>query len=127
MFLQLNHQQLDVYKISRAFVKDCYIATKLLPPEERFNLITQIRRAALSVHLNIAEGSSRRSEAERKRYFEIARGSIIEIDAAFDIVSDLDYIQKGQLTSLGNNMVRCFGMLSKLITNVKREDGGRQS
>lgn len=116
MFLQLNHQQLDVYKISRAFVKDCYSATKLLPPDERFNLMQQIRRAALSVHLNIAEGASRKSEPERKRYFEISRGSIIEIDAAFDIASDLEYIQKDQLTSLGNNMVRCFGMLSKLIS-----------
>ena len=120
MFLQLNHQQLDVYKISRAFVKDCYSATKLLPLDERFNLMQQIRRAALSVHLNIAEGSSRKSEPERKRYFEIARGSIIEIDAALDIASDLEYLQKEQLTSLGENMQRCFSMLSKMI-NTNRE------
>ena len=115
MFLQLNHQQLDVYKISRAFVKDCYSASKLLPPDERFNLIQQIRRAALSVHLNIAEGSSRKSEQERKRYYEIARGSIIEIDAAFDVSADLEYVQKEQLTSTGENMHRCFSKLSKMI------------
>jgi four helix bundle protein len=54
-----------------------------LPPEEKFNMVQQIRRAALSVKLNLAEGSTRRSEAERKRYLEIARGSVVEIDAAF--------------------------------------------
>lgn len=85
MFLQLNHQQLDIYKISRAFVKDCYLARKVFPPEEKFNLIQQIRRAALSLHLNIAEGALRKSEQERKRYYEIARGSIIEIDARYRI------------------------------------------
>lgn len=59
-----------------------------MPIDEKFGMITQIRRAALLVHLNIAEGFSRKSEAERKRYFEISRGSIIEIDAAMDIAND---------------------------------------
>ena len=52
----------------------------------------QIRRAALSVHLNIAEGCSRRSQAERKRFYEIARGSVVEIDTALDIAVDLKYL-----------------------------------
>lgn len=59
------------------------------PPEERFNLIFQIRRAALSVHLNIVEGCSRKSEGERKRYYEVAHGSLIEIDAALNVSEDL--------------------------------------
>jgi len=63
-----------------------------LPAEEKFGMITQIRRAGLSVHLNVAEGSSRKSAFERKRYFEIARGSVIEIDAALDIAFDLGYL-----------------------------------
>ena len=82
MFLKLNHQKLEVYQSSRMFVLECYKLTKILPPEEKFGMISQIRRAALPVHLNIAEGASRKSEVERKRYFEIARGSIVEIDAA---------------------------------------------
>ncbi len=52
-------------------------------------MVSQIRRAALSVHLNIAEGASGKSEVERKRYFEISRGSIIEIDTALDIAFEL--------------------------------------
>ena len=51
-------------------------------------MTSQIRRAALSVHLNIAEGASRRSELERRRYYEISRGSIIEIDAALDMANE---------------------------------------
>ena len=82
MFLKLNHQKLEVYQSSRMFVLECYKLTKILPAEEKFGMISQIRRAALPVHLNIAEGASRKSEVERKRYFEIARGSIVEIDAA---------------------------------------------
>lgn len=115
MFLQLNHQQLDIYKMARIFVRDCYRMTTKLPPEEKFNLVTQIRRAALSVHLNINEGASRKSETERKRFYEIARSSLVEVDAALDIVSDLGYSTKEDLSDLENSLVRCFSMLSKLI------------
>jgi four helix bundle protein len=85
------------------------------PPEEKFNLVQQIRRAATSVHLNIAEGSSRKSEIERKRYYQVARGSVIEIDAALDISSDLNYCMKDNLTTLGTTMVNCFRMLSGMV------------
>src|SRR5215471_6195157 len=92
MFLRLNHQKLNVYNISREFVSECYRLTTKLPIEEKFGMTSQIRRAALSVHLNIAEGSSRKSPAERKRYYEVARGSIVEIDAILDLASDLKYL-----------------------------------
>jgi four helix bundle protein len=104
MFLQLNHQQFDIYKIARLFVKECYLTVKDFAVEEKFALIQLIRRAALSVHLNLAEGFSRKSQAERKRFFEISRGSLIEIDAALDIAEDLGYCQKEKLQSLGVSM-----------------------
>lgn len=77
----------------------------------------QLRRAALSVHLNTAEGASRRTSPERKRFYEIARGSVIEIDALLDIAGDLGYCNKEQMTELGNLLVRCFQMLTKLMAN----------
>jgi len=58
MFLKLNRQRLDIYGISRQFVLEYYKLTVKLPVEEKFGMITQIRRAALSVHLNTAEGAS---------------------------------------------------------------------
>lgn len=78
-------------------------------------MISQIRRAALSVHLNIAEGASRRSAAERKRYFEISRGSIVEIDAALDIAKELNYIKNYNTENLGIQLTKCFRLLTGLI------------
>ena len=115
MFLKLDHQKLDVYTYSRAFVLECYKITKYLPTEEKFGLISQVRRAALSVHLNIAEGGSRKSGAERKRYYEIARGSVIEIDAALEIATDLGYIKTIDTTNLGQSMITSFKLLTGLI------------
>ena len=115
MFLQLNHQKLDIYSFSKTFVLECYKLTKILPSEEKFGMISQIRRAALSVHLNIAEGASRKSETERKRFYEIARGSLVEIDAALDISNDLSYLDNYNTDKLGESTIRCFKMLSGLI------------
>ena len=58
MFLQLSHQKLDVYHVSQTLALECYKVTKLLPSDERFAMVQQLRRAALSTHLNIAEGCS---------------------------------------------------------------------
>ena len=115
MFLILNHQRLDVYTSSRQFVLEGYKLSKSLPSDEKYVMVSQIRRAALSVHLNVAEGSSRKSETERKRYYEIARGSIIEIDAALDIASDLGYLQNIGVEILGKAMITCFKVLTGLI------------
>jgi four helix bundle protein len=115
MFLPLAHTKLDVYKCSREFVLSCYLITRTLPDAERYILTSQIRRAALSVHLNLAEGSSRKSNAERKRYFEIARGSLIEIDAAMDICFGLHYLSMEEMQATGDLMVRTFQMLSAMI------------
>ena len=115
MFLQLGHTKLEVYAASRQLALECYKLTKTFPAEERFALTQQIRRAAISVHLNIAEGSSRKSEADRKRFFEISRGSVIEIDAALDVASDLGYCNIGNIQPLGEALVKCFKLLSGMI------------
>ena len=115
MFLELKHQKLDVFQFSRSFVGECYRLTKELPAEERYNLVSQIRRAALSVYLNIAEGASRKSSVERKRFYEVAMGSVIEIDAALDVVADMGYVKKEKMEQLGFVMIKCFKILSGLI------------
>ncbi|MBS1918957.1 MAG: four helix bundle protein [Bacteroidetes bacterium] len=67
MFLQLNHQSLEVYKTSKLFAIECYRLSKISPADEKFGMTSQIRRAALSIHLNIAEGVSRKSGVEQKK------------------------------------------------------------
>jgi len=115
VFLQLAHTKKPIYKDSSDLVSECYLITALFPKEEKFAMISQIRRAALSVHLNIAEGCSRRSETERKRYFEIARGSVIEVDAAIGVAFKLDFCKMESLRKIEILILSCFKQLSALI------------
>jgi|SRR5687768_16764845 len=115
MFIQLNHKSLKVYSAVRELTKEIYRISKLLPADEKFNMVQQIRRAALSVKLNLAEGCSRRSGQERKRYLEISRGSIIEIDAALETAVDLDYYKKENLAEISELLNKCFAMICKMI------------
>jgi len=114
MFILFNHKTLDVYLIIRELIKETYKVSLLLPAEEKFNMVQQIRRAALSVKLNLAEGSTRKSEIERKRFLEISRGSVVEIDAALETAVDLNYFTREQLKNLGALLNRSFAMLSKM-------------
>jgi four helix bundle protein len=122
MFLQLGHTRLEIYSASRQLVSECYKLTQSFPSEEKFALTQQIRRAAISVHLNIAEGSSRKSETDRKRFFEIARSSVIEIDAALDAASDLGYCQVENMQGLGEAIKKCFKLLSGLIAAEPKQN-----
>ena len=117
MFLELAHTKLDVFVISKEFTLACYKETKSFPAEERFSMTQQIRKAALSVYLNVAEGCSRKSVAERKRFYEIARGSVVEIDAALDIAASLNFSNKEKLAELGSLLIRCFQLISKMISS----------
>ena len=115
MFLQLAHTKLDVYKFSQKLALECYKVTRNFPSDEKYAMIQQIRRAALSVHLNIAERSSRKSDAERKRHYEIARGSVIEIDTAIGIAYKLSYADLEQLQPLDGIIIKTFKILSGMI------------
>lgn len=117
MFLKLSHTRLDIFSASRELVLGIYKTTRSFPPEEKYALTQQIRRAAVSVHLSIAEGFSRKSATKRKRFFEISRGSLIEIDTALDIAMVLDYIKEENLAPEAEKMIRCFQMLSKMINS----------
>ncbi len=115
MFIQLKHKTLNVYQAIRELVKETYKVSLLLPSQEKFNMVQQIRRAALSVKLNMAEGSTRKSDTERKRFLEISRGSVVEIDAAIETAVDLNYFTIEELQTLGKSLNKCFAMLSNMI------------
>ena len=115
MFLELSHTKLNVYVYANELIIECYALVNLLPFEERFNLVQQIKRAALSVKLNIAEGATRKSPQERRRFFEISRGSINEIDTALDIAFGLGYILEDHVVKLGETIIKTFKLLTGLI------------
>ena len=118
MFLQLVHTKLNVYQQTKLLTIECYKVSKLLPSDEKFGMVSQLRRAALSIHLNLAEGASRKSLAERKRYYEISRGSLIEVDTAIGIAFELQYFTSADISILGEAIVNTFKLLSGLIAQV---------
>jgi four helix bundle protein len=115
MFLQLAHTKLDVYKASQVVATDCYRVTRNFPVDEKFIMIQQLRRAALSVHLNLTEGCSRKSKTERARFFEIARGPVIEIDACIEIAVNLGYVTYEELKNLETSIVKAFKLLTGMV------------
>lgn len=115
MFLKLSHTKLDVYKASRLFVLECYKISEQLPSEEKFAIVQQLRRAALSIHLNLAEGCSMKSKVERNRFYEISRGSVIEIDAVMDLEVALKYANFEGLKAIGKSIVDVFKLLTGMI------------
>ncbi len=113
--LNLSHKQLDVYKIAIKLVEEIYRHTKSFPAEERYVLTSQLRRAAISVCSNIAEGCARKSKAEKNRFFEISRSSLVEVDTQIEISLVIQYLQLSQIKELENYLERTFMMLSKMI------------
>lgn len=117
--LQLSHKKLDVYQISLQLVKEIYTVTQNFPPEERFLIVNQVRRAAISVCSNLAEGSARKSKQEKIRFFEISRSSAVEIDTQLEISLLLQYVQHSQTDQLEKYLESVFRMTSKLISNLE--------
>jgi four helix bundle protein len=82
-------------------------------------LRSQIRRAVVSVFLNISEGASRISQKEEKRFYEISRSSLVELDADLEVSVELNYYSIEELKENGDLIIRCFQMLTKLIEKKK--------
>jgi four helix bundle protein len=113
--LKLNHKEMDVWQRSMDLVSEIYKVTKDYPKEELFGLTSQLRRAAVSITSNIAEGSARRSKIERKRFYEIARASLVEVDSQLEISIKLDYLKQDYIKELDELVNRNFALLTNLI------------
>lgn len=106
-----NFEDKPVYKASKSLGKEVYLLTKKLPKEERFGLIDQMRRAAISVSLNIAEGFMRGSKAERTNFLRMSQGSVGEVVTCLDLCVDLKYIEGGRKVKLYD---QCEGVAKQL-------------
>ncbi len=116
--LNLAHKNLETYKIALQLVKKVYEWTRSFPKEEQYVLVTQLRRAAISVCSNLAEGSARSTKPDRKRFYEISRSSVVEIDTQFEVALILEYVKNDQIKELEGYMESVFRMLSKMISNL---------
>ena len=90
------------------YVDNIYSITDQLPDRERYNLISQAQRAATSIVLNIAEGSTGQSDAEQRRYLTYAIRSYLETIACFDIIERREYLQKNELNLIRTNGHKLF-------------------
>lgn len=88
----MYHSDLEAWKESINLVKSIYKISSSFPKEEQYGLISQIRRAAVSIPSNIAEGSARTSAKETVRFLDIALGSLAEVETQIIIAKELEYI-----------------------------------
>lgn len=114
-----NFRTLNIWKEGIALVKDIYKLAALLPKEEKFGLKSQICRAAVSIPSNIAEGSSRNSEIEFRRYLEIALGSSFELETQLIIIKELRLTPEENLKKLQDHLNKEQKMINQLINKIR--------
>jgi four helix bundle protein len=92
--MEFGYEKLDVAKLAKILIKEIYAITKTFPKHEQFGLMSQLRRAVISVLLNIAEGSNRKGKKEFHQFVRVAIASLVEVDCAIKIGIDLGYIKE---------------------------------
>ena len=109
-----SYKNLNVYQDAKAFVVAVYKLLDSFPDTEKFALCNQIRRAAISVTSNIAEGVSRTSNKEKVHFLEIAYASMMEVDSQLDVSIELGYITIEQYNIIEEFVVCVSKQLSSL-------------
>ncbi len=114
-----SHRDLDVWRLALDWVEGVYRCSATWPIDERYGLTSQVRRAAVSVAANIAEGAGRKTTGEFIQFIGVARGSLAEAETHLLIAERLRYTAPDQIASLFNDMERLARMLSALTTRLK--------
>ncbi len=121
-----NYKELKVWQKAYQLCVEIYKITKNFPKEERYGLTSQIRRAAVSVPSNIAEGYGRKTTPEYIQALYIAYGSNCELETQLLLSGDLDYIKGENLKKLQNDIGEVERMLKGLIKSLKEKDSSGQ-
>jgi four helix bundle protein len=117
--LQFDHEKLDVYCLSIDFTSWAYLLCKSLNGLDRHSR-DQLLRASQSIPLNIAEGNGKRSKPDRKRFFEISRGSAFECCAILDVLLACNVIDCEKVEEGKNLLHRIVAMLSKMTETTRK-------
>lgn len=115
-----DFRKLKVWEKSHQLAVEVYRVTAGFPRQELFGMTSQMRRAAVSIASNLAEGCGRRSDAELGRFAEIAMGSASELEYQVLLARDLEYIRERDSQELTANVVEVKRMLSGLIGRVRQ-------
>lgn len=119
MIEEYKFQKLQVYQLALAYINSVYELSKRLPERERFNLSSQIERAATSIALNIAEGSTGQSDAEQNRFLGFALRSYLETVACFDLIERRTYVTSETLLPLRKQGHQLFIKLSAFRKSLR--------
>jgi four helix bundle protein len=116
-----SFRNLKVWEKSHTLTLAIYSISKSFPREEQYGLVSQMRRSAASVGMNIAEGCCRKGDVEMGRFIQIALGSASELEYQIMLASDLRYLQQPDSQSLENQVAEVKRMLSSLLRKVRTE------
>lgn len=95
-----NYKELKIWQKSRSLVKIVYKLTSKFPKDELYGIMSQIRRASVSIPANIAEGSGRGTDKDFNHFLDIARGSLFELETLFILSKDLEFLSDEELNSI---------------------------
>ena len=112
------HKKLDVWQQSIRLTQTVYEMTREFPAEEKFELVSQMRRAAVSIPCNIAEGAARQGKKEFRNFVSMAQGSLSELDTQLELAVLLGYLRREQLDKLSDQLLRIDKMLTGLIRSL---------
>lgn len=113
--MEKAHKNLKVWKEAMELVRVVYEVTSLLPSEEKFGLVSQMRRAAVSIPSNIAEGAARRGNKDSIQFYVVARASLSELDTQVELCRSLNLLSPSHVSLLTPHIDATDSLLSGLI------------
>ncbi len=116
-----SYRDLQVWQRSKALAVEIYRVTAAFPPQDQYGLADQMRRAAVSIPSNIAEGHIRRSPKVFAQHIDIALGSAAELSTQLEIARDIGYMTESVYQSLQNELEEIVKMLFGLLSTVTRD------
>ena len=114
-----NFRNLKIWQKGMGLVLDVYKLSEILPKDEKFGLRRQITRAVISIPSNIAEGSSRSSKKDFKRFLEVSLGSAFELETQLIIIQKLNLIRSEQVDDIINKLNEVQKMINGFINKLK--------
>ena len=122
-----THRDLRVWQQSMDFVSSIYLMTRSLPKEELFGLVSQMRRSAVSVPSNIAEGYARGTDKEKIHFLRISSGSMSELETQLTLCLKLGYISQEEYNTTSEKLVSVWKQLNALISVIKKRINSQES
>jgi four helix bundle protein len=116
-----TYRDLLVWQKAKALTVEIYRATEQFPRTEIYGLTSQLRRAAVSVASNIAEGQGRLTHGEFLNFLGQARGSLLELDTQLAIALDLSYVKADRFEILDHEIYQVLGLLNRLIESLRKK------